>query len=204
MKHAGFWRQVFAVLIDQAVIMLPSMIISGAYFYLAAGNGVDPTVAKVNSDLMTLALMVILSAAYYIYFNGRYGVTLGRRLLKLKLTRLDEPNRDGVGYGRAAVRMLLFVAAGGFVSVAALPMIPDAVGILIDAATGATILWILVDARRRTLEDAVMGTIMVHDPLGKFPDFDPDKLPAAKIRLYSFTALVVINALASVYTALNR
>jgi len=75
---------------------------------------------------------------------------------------------------------------------------------LIDAATGATILWILVDARRRTLEDAVMGTIMVHDPLGKFPDFDPDKLPAAKIRLYSFTALVVINALASVYTALNR
>jgi len=116
MKHAGFWRQVFAVLIDQAVIMLPSMIISGAYFYLAAGNGVDPTVAKVNSDLMTLALMVILSAAYYITFNGRYGVTLGRRLLKLKLTRLDEPNRDGVGYGRAARAHVAFVAAGGFVT----------------------------------------------------------------------------------------
>jgi len=64
-------------------------------------------------------------------------------------------------------------------------MIPDAVGILDRCRNRRHILWILVDARRRTLEDAVMGTIMVHDPLGKFPDFDPDKLPAAKIRLYS-------------------
>jgi|GEM_PF-1951163 len=204
MKHAGFWRQVFAVLIDQLIIILPSMIISGIYYYAAAAQGVDPVTAGSNADLLVLGLVIALSIAYYVYLNGRYGVTLGRHLLKLKLTRDDEPNRDGIGYGRAAVRVLLFALAGGFVSAAAISSVPVVAAVLIDAASGATILWLLIDTRRRTLEDTIMGTVMVYNPQGKFPDFDPDKLPLAKVRLYAFTALVVLNAIASVYSALNR
>lgn len=204
MRHVGFWRQIAAVLVDQLIIMLPSMVISVIYFYVAVASGVDPVTARGNSDLVVIALVLAFSAAYYIYLNGRHGVTVGRLLLKLKLTRDDEPNRDGIGYGRAAIRFFLFALAGGFVTVAGISVIPDAVGILIDAVTGATLLWVLIDPRRRTLEDVVMGTVLVHDPSGKFPSFDPDKIPTAKVRLYSFTALVVLNALASVYSALNR
>jgi RDD family. len=204
MKHTGFWRQLAAILIDQLVVMLPSMIVSGTYYYVAAAGGLDPVVAAGNRDLIFIILLAALSAVYYVYLNGRCGVTLGRLLFKLKLTRLDEPNRDGIGYARAAARFALFALAGGFVTVAAFPGVPAALGIIIDAATGATVLWLLIDARRRTLEDKIMGTFLVYDPLGKFLNLDPDKLPPAKIRQYSFTALVVINALASVYSSLNR
>jgi len=204
MKHAGFWRQIFAAIIDQFAIMLPSMIISGIYYYVAAADGVDPALASANADLAVILLVAAISVIYYVYFNGRHGVTLGRLLLHLKLTRLDEPNRDGIGYGRAAVRLLLFAAVGGFVSVSALAGAPAALAVLIDAAFGATILWMLVDRRRRTLEDKIMGTVMVHDPAGKFPAFDPDQLTFAKVRKYSFTALVALNILASVYSVLNR
>lgn len=91
MKHAGFWRQLAAVLIDQFVIMLPSTIVSGIYYYIAVAEKVDPTVASGNADMIVVALVIALSAVYYIFLNGRYGVTLGRFLLKLKLTRVDEP-----------------------------------------------------------------------------------------------------------------
>ena len=202
MKHAGFWRQLAAVLIDQFVIMLPSTIVSGIYYYIAVAEKVDPTVASGNANMIVVALVIALSAVYYIFLIGRYGVTLGRFLLKLKLTRVDEPNRDGIGYARAAVRLLFFAVAGGFVRVAGLSSVPVVLGVAIDGVTGATILWLLIDARRRTLEDRIMNTFLIHDPLGNFPDFDPDKLPPAKIRSYSFTTLVIINALASVYSAL--
>ena len=204
MKHAGFWRQLAAVLIDQFAVMLPSTIIPEIYYYIAAAKGVDPAVAQTYSGVMIAALFVAFSAFYYIYLNGRYGITLGRLLFKLKLVRLDEPNRDGIGYGRAAIRLAFFAVAGGFVRVVGFASVPAVLGVLLDAAAGATILWLLLDARRRTIEDRVMGTVMVHDPSGKFPDFDPDKLPLAKTRLYSFTILVIVNALVSVYTALNR
>jgi uncharacterized RDD family membrane protein YckC len=204
MKHAGFWRQVTAVIIDQLAIMLPSTIIPEIYYFIAAANGVDPVRAQVYSDVMIVCLAAVLCLSYYIFLNGRYGVTLGRRLLNMKLVRLDRPNGDGIGYGRAAVRLIFFALVGGFVRVAAFVSVPAPLGILFDAITGATILWLLIDPRRRTLEDKVMGTVLVHDPSGKFPDFDPDKLPPAKVRPYAFTALVLINALASVYYALNR
>jgi uncharacterized RDD family membrane protein YckC len=204
MKHAGFWRQFIAVIVDQLAIMLPSTVVSEVYYYVAVARGVDTALAQSYSSAMIAGLVVLFSLSYYILLNGRYGMTLGRRLLNMKLVLLDRPNSDGIGYGRAAVRYLFFIVAGGFVRVAAFPSVPAALGVLIDAAAGATILWLLIDVSRRTLQDKIMGTVMIHDPQAKFPDFDPDKLPLAKIRLFSFTALVVINAFASVYIALNR
>jgi len=70
---------------------------------------------------MIAGLVVLFSLSYYILLNGRYGVTLGRRLLNMKLVLLDRPNSDGIGYGRAAVRYLFFIIVGGFVRVAAFP-----------------------------------------------------------------------------------
>ncbi len=203
MKHASFWRQILAVVIDELAVFLPSTVIPEIYYYVAVARGVDPALAQSYSASMVAGFAVIFALAYYVILNGRYGVTLGRRVLNMKLVRLDQPNGDGIGYRRAAARFFLFVIAGGFVRVAAFPSVPAVIGILVDAAAGATILWLLLDTHRRTLEDVVSGTMMVHDPKGKFPDFDPDKLPPAIVRPFSFTVLVVINALASVYTVLH-
>ena len=203
MKHAGFWRQLFAVVIDQFVVMLPSTVIPEIYYYVAVARGVDPAAAQNYSNGMVVGFVVLLSAAYFIFLNGRYGVTLGRRILNLKLVRFDRPNGDGIGYGRAAWRLLFFIVAGGFIRVSAFSSVPAVLGILIDAAAGATVLWLLIDDHRRTLEDTIAGTMMVHDPKGKFPDFDPDKLPPAVSRPFSFTVLVLVNVLASIYTVLH-
>jgi len=204
MKYPGFWRQIGAVIIDQLVVLLPSAVIPEAYYYVGVANGQLIDVARYHANVMQLVMSGVLLAGYYVFLNGRYGVTLGRRIMNMKLVRLDQPNRDGIGYLKAAARALLFVVAGGFfrvVSFTSLPLVP---AIAIDAAAGATIFWMLIDKRRRTLEDMIAGTFLVHDPSGKFRDFDPDALPPAKIRRVSFAALVVVNALASVFMGLQR
>jgi uncharacterized RDD family membrane protein YckC len=204
MKYAGFWRQLGAVIIDQIVVLLPCAVIPEAYLYASVARGEIIDVARYHANALQLVLTGVLLIAYYLFFNGRYGVTLGRRVMNLKLVRLDQPNRDGIGFLRAAARVLLFVAAGGFfraVSFASLPLVP---AVIIDAAAGATIFWLFLDPRRRTLEDMITGTFLVHDPNGKFPDFDPDSLPPAKIRRVPFGVFVVINALASIFIGLNR
>lgn len=203
MKHAGFWRQVIAVVIDEFIIMLPCTIIPEIYYYIAVARGVDPALAQNYSTSMIAIFAVVFSLIYYVLLNGRYGVTLGRRILNMKLVRLDRPNGDGIGYGRAAGRFLFFIIAGGFIRVAGFASVPSVIGILIDAAAGATVLWLFIDNHRRTIEDVVAGTMLVYDPKGKFPDFDPDKLPPAVIRPFSFTFFVALNALASVYAVLH-
>jgi len=204
MKYPGFWRQLGAIIIDQLIILFPSAIIPEAFYYASVANGLAADVARYHANVLQLVLAAASLIAYYIILNGRYGVTVGRRIMGMKLVRLDQPNRDGIGYLRAAGRLFLFAAVGGFfraVSFVSLPLIP---AIAIDAAAGATVCWLLLDPRRRTLEDMLAGTILVHDPTGKFRDFDPDDLPTAKKRRFAFAALVIINACASVFLGLTR
>lgn len=201
MKYAGFWRQVFSAIIDQAVVWLPSVLIPQAYFYLAVAQGMTLAQATYYQNMMFLALLSGLSIFYYVFFNGRYGVTLGRRLLGLKLVRLDQPNRDGIGYLRALVRLALFAVAVVFVGMLSRPVI---LGVIVNIAAGATIVWMLIDDRRRTIEDLLTGTFMVYDPADKFPDFDPDKLVPAHVRPLSFGAVVILNAIATLYVVLHK
>jgi uncharacterized RDD family membrane protein YckC len=203
MRYAGFWRQFLSVTIDQLAVLLPCVLVPQAYYYWAVAGGMDLSDAGFYSSLMQIAMTAALMTGYYVILNGRYGVTLGRHLLNLKLIRLDQPNRDGIGYGKAFVRVALFAIAGGFIRASALEGLPVILGVLIDAAAGATIVWMLIDERRRTLEDRIVGTAVVHDSSGKFPDFDPDSLKPGKIRPYAFAALVIINALASIFVALK-
>lgn len=203
MRYAGFWRQFLAVTIDQLAVLLPCMLIPQAYYYAAVAGGTVLGDAAFYANLIQLILTAVLMAGYYIILNGRYGVTLGRHLLNLKLIRLDQPNRDGIGFGKAAARLVLFAVAGGFIRASALPGLPLVLGVLIDAAAGATIVWMLIDPRRRTLEDMVAGTAVVHDASAKFPDFDPDNLRMSKVRPYAFSALVIINILASIFVGLK-
>lgn len=204
MKYAGFWRQLLAVIIDQFIILLPGTLIPEAYYYATLANGATQNAATYQKLVFQFCLTVGLFAAYYVFMNGRYGVTLGRRLMNLKLIRLDQPNRDGIGYGKAAARLFIFAVASGFVRLSAIAGVPPILAVIIDSLAGATVLWLLVDSRRRTIEDMVSDTAIVHDPQGKFPDFDPDKLAVLKSRPYSMGALVVLNILASIFVLMNR
>jgi uncharacterized RDD family membrane protein YckC len=204
MNYPGFWRQALAVIIDQLVILIPAGLIPEAYYYAAVAHGAGVDAARSTADLMFIILALVFFAAYYLVLNGQYGVTLGRRLMNLKLIRLDQPNRDGIGWDRAVSRLFIFLVASGFIRLSVVAGIPVILAVVVDAAAGATVLWMLIDERRRTLEDMIAGTVLVHDPSGKFPNFDPDKLPPAKIRPYSFGLLVLINALGSIFTALQR
>lgn len=204
MKYAGFWRQSVAVIIDQLIIAMPSAIIPEVYFYVAVANGADTLATRYQANIMTIVLMVVVFSAYYIYLNGRFGKTLGRKIMNTKLIRLDQPNRDGIGYGRAATRLVLFAIIGGFIRMSSIIQVPIFFGVIFDTVAGATIMWMLIDPRRRTLEDQLSGTAMVHDPVGRFLDFDPDRLPATKLRYASFGVMVVINAIASIFVALQR
>lgn len=204
MNYPGFWRQALAVVIDQLVILIPAGLIPEAYYYAAIAGGASMDSARSSADLMFIILALVFFTAYYLVLNGQYGVTLGRRLMNLKLVRLDQPNRDGIGWGRAVSRLLIFLVASGFIRLSVVAGIPIILAVVVDAAAGATVLWMLIDERRRTLEDMIAGTVLVHDPSGKFSNFDPDKLPPTKIRPYSFGLLVLINALGSVFTALQR
>jgi len=38
----------------------------------------------------------------------------------------------------------------------------------------------LIDVSRCTLQDKIMGTVMIHDPQAKFPDFDPTNCRSQK------------------------
>lgn len=203
MKYAGFWRQLGAVIIDQLIVLLPSAVIPEAYFYISVANGQGFNITRYHADVMWFILSAVLLTGYYVILNGRYGVTLGRRIMNIKLVRLDQPNRDGIGYLRAAVRGVLFVAIGGFFRATAFTSMPFIPAVAIDAITGVTVFWLLLDSRRRTLEDLLAGTLLVHDPTGKFKDFDPDALPSANTRRFSFAALVIVNALASIFLGLS-
>jgi len=204
MKYAGFWRQLFATVIDQAVIFIPSLFIPEAYYYAAVASGKTLEIARYNANVMFLVLILLLFLLYYVFLNGRYGVTLGRRLLNMKLVRLDQPNRDGIGYGKAFARLILFALGSGFLRLSSFAGVPILLGVVVDTAASATVSWLLLDERRRTLLDMIAGTLLVHDPLGKFPNFDPDKLPSAKIRPYAMGLMTFIAMLASVYIGTHR
>jgi uncharacterized RDD family membrane protein YckC len=204
MKYAGFWRQLLAVVIDQLVVLLPGTLIPSAYYYAAVANGATQNAADYQKMVFQATLTLVLFGIYYVVLNGHYGVTLGRRLMNLKLVRLDQPNRDGIGYGKAAVRLMLFAVASGFVRLSAIVGVPPIIAVVVDSLGGATVLWLLFDSRRRTVEDTIVNTAIVHDPLGKFPDFDPDKLPTSKSRPYTMGALIVLNVLASLFMLMNR
>jgi len=204
MKHAGFWRQFFAVTIDLLSVGLLSKLVSETYFYFMIASANDPAAARANADLIFLLLEGVLLSFYYVYFNGRTGVTLGRRLMNIKLTILNEPNRDGIGYLRAAARLVLFVVVRVVAYAPAAFGAPAIFSVVFTVAVDATFLWLFMDPHRRTLEDVAAGTLLVCDPTGKFPDFDPDKLPVSKSRPYSYAALLIIDTVAAIFVALHK
>ena len=84
---ASFWARVTAAFIDGALLILAGtltvLLITGGDGGLASGD--EPTMAVVGVTV----LAVVLSAGYYTLAVGRWGRTVGKLVMGLRVTRSD-------------------------------------------------------------------------------------------------------------------
>jgi len=176
MRYAGFLRRLAAALIDEMLVGIAAAAISSATvftFLIEARPGTDPlTATALPFGLIAIALAVI----YFTFLDGRYGVTVGKRLMNLKLIRYAQPNRDGIGFLHALGRL--------------------AVGGVLRGLFNISFLWALLDPKRRAIHDRVFGTLVVYDPAGSFKPFDPDRFPPTPRQTAWFVALLILSIVA--------
>jgi len=120
--YGGFGPRFWALAIDCAVIGLANV-----PFRLAFGSRLG--------GLTTL----LIGAAYVGFFEGRFGQTLGKRLMLLRV--IDAASGAPIGFGRALLRL-----AGRLPSWAAL---------------GLGYWWMIEDAQRQTWHDKFARSIVV-------------------------------------------
>ncbi|OLC26075.1 MAG: hypothetical protein AUG06_12375 [Actinobacteria bacterium 13_1_20CM_2_65_11] len=113
---AGFWIRVLARLIDGLIIGIPFSILFGllaAFGGLFASNSSSSNQSAQTAAftlfggafLLLYLFAIVVSIGYWIYFWGTTGETLGMRLLRLRI--VDANTGGPIGYGRAAIRLLM-------------------------------------------------------------------------------------------------
>ena len=175
MRYAGFWPRLGALIID-TIVMAP--LIWLAFWALSTSR--------------TWAVMVQLSATvlfafYNIYFIGRWGQTIGKMALGIKVVALDGSE---AGFGRAFYRQSVDLGLSVLTTVLTVHALLSVSGTLYDAASLAqkmqmlgeytpswntaidalSVAWaaselvvLLFNAKRRALHDFIAGTVVVHE-----------------------------------------
>jgi uncharacterized RDD family membrane protein YckC len=111
--YAGFWRRLAAFLVDMIVLMIP--LLGAAGFFLVGSNLVPPHPESAAGYLLggaIILLMIVSGLAavslmllYFPILEGRFGQTLGKRLLGMRVLK---ENGLPVGYREAFVRRISF------------------------------------------------------------------------------------------------
>lgn len=122
--RAGFWRRFVAALLDGIILSVVASIV-GAILDIDR-NGVN-------------GLSWLLGLAYYTYFEGSTGQTMGKRALGIRVVSLE--GGGSIGYGRALIRYF-----GRIVST-----IPLLLGYL----------WMLWDKEKQTWHDKFARSVVV-------------------------------------------
>jgi uncharacterized RDD family membrane protein YckC len=171
--YGGFWRRLAAALID-GVCMLPLV---GLQFFLMAQGRLGMTYA--------IAPVVLVPFVYNVYLVKRYGGTLGKMAMKMRITMADGAPVTGqaalmrylpwtvfavlqcVGTALAA----LSIADETYASFGMMernvqlelvqPLWATYVGHAMKAWTLAMIISLLATSKRRTLHDFLAGTVVV-------------------------------------------
>jgi uncharacterized RDD family membrane protein YckC len=138
-RLAGFATRLLGCLIDLAILNLAALAAGGAIAWGASIVGLElDTAEPVLAALATAGWLLMLSG-YFVTFWYLTGQTPGMRFMGIRVI-----DRGGATPG--LVRSLLRLAGS---ILAALPM-------------GAGFLLILVDDRRRGLQDRIAGTLVIH------------------------------------------
>ena len=176
MKYAGFRVRFGAVIVD-LLVFIPFIVI---YFWLEG-----------ESKQLALAYSIpysLLYAGYNIYFHGRFGQTLGKMALGIKVVRLDGMAmlyREA--FLRHAVDLFLgilmtaasiiaylsvsdaeYSAASGFLSHAILrqdhePFWHNYVTILMQAWCWSELIVLLSNEKKRAIHDFIAGTVVIQN-----------------------------------------
>jgi uncharacterized RDD family membrane protein YckC len=114
--YAGFWIRVVAWLIDSVIIGIPifivlvilSVVVGGVNGAATSGSTSQQNAAAAASGgvlILFYLVVLVISVAYWVYFWGTSGSTLGMRLFHLRV--VDAQTGAPIGIGRAVVRWLM-------------------------------------------------------------------------------------------------
>lgn len=139
---ASRWARLGAAIIDGIIVGIVVGLISLPFVnwdHVIHNNGTMYDGARVGTN----AISIVLGFLYFWLMTARWGQTLGKMLLKIRVVRQD----DGLAVtnGQAAGRAAFYTVLGG---------ICGCIG-LIDVA------WILWDPRKQALHDKVARTVVI-------------------------------------------
>jgi uncharacterized RDD family membrane protein YckC len=139
-RWAGYGARLVAYILDGLVIAGLTiaasivLLILLAIFLSGGSNGLAAV-----TGLVWVAVIIVLTLAYFPYFWSRGGQTPGMRVLRIRVVR----DRDGgpVTGGQAVIRLVGYWISG--------------------AAFYLGYIWIFIDGRRRGWHDLIAGTVVV-------------------------------------------
>ena len=109
--YAGFWRRAFAFLIDHVIVLVPLTAVIygiGAFEILASDDPLATEAAYL--DLLgkfSIALLPLYLGPLWLYYalleSGKHQATIGKRMLRIKVTDLEGRR---LGFGRSFGRQL--------------------------------------------------------------------------------------------------
>jgi len=102
--YAGFWIRFLAKFIDNIILQILFIPMR----FIPRGDPGDPA-AAFRIIFLTLGVSMGLTAAYQIFFVGKFGGTPGKMALRLRIVR---PNGEPVSYARACGRYFAELLSG--------------------------------------------------------------------------------------------
>jgi uncharacterized RDD family membrane protein YckC len=112
MRYAGFWRRFAAVFIDGIVMYvanLPVGFLFGIMTPLMSSEGGDPGAGFWIAFAVMYIFQLLVPALYIILMHGKYGATLGKKALGIKVVMSDG---RPISYGRATGRYFAYMLSG--------------------------------------------------------------------------------------------
>ncbi len=175
MTYAGFWRRLVAQFVD-ILILLPLALV-----HIWANH------TSRNVSLSVVVPLDVLSNGYEVYLLGRYGQTIGKRVVRVRVVRTDG---TAISWREAWLRSSVNIVLGAISCVGAivvLKSIPETYfslnwvqrSALYTASRPPWLRWVmwaqqcwvwgelvvlLSNRRRRALHDFMAGTVVVVDP----------------------------------------
>ena len=168
MKYAGFWKRFVALWVDFFVLILPGLVFGMLESYSR------------TSALLTLIPSSLLGFAYEIYFHGRWGQTIGKMSMRIRVVCLDGALiswkqaflRSSVGLGLAVLLLisnmvaLLKISESEFSNLSWREI--NQLAPYVRQINFATTVWewsevivMLFNRKRRALHDFIAGTVVI-------------------------------------------
>lgn len=142
------------MLVD-ALVMAPALWVGMNYYRYSYGSTIG---------VVWAAGMLVITSAYFVYFHGRYGQTIGKRLLRIRV--LSAKDEKPIGYAMAIRRESTWIVWGGLTAFS-LHWLNDAMpSVAASISTAETVWWfadilvLLLNSRRRAIHDFIGGTVV--------------------------------------------